>query len=169
MSTTYSLPKTTLVPLFILWFGIGDTTPIVAVALACLLPVIVGTYHGIRSTPGILIWSAEAMGTPPWLILWRVKLPAALLPILTGIRVALGFSYVLTLSSEMIATRVGIGKLIFMDGENGAYAYMFAGILAVVIVAYLTDRAMVRLMHHLLRWQDLGGADPRCVSVMAQR
>jgi ABC-type nitrate/sulfonate/bicarbonate transport system permease component len=154
VSTTYSLPKTTLVPLFILWFGIGDLTPIMAVVLACLLPVIVGTYHGIKSVPSILIWSAEAMGTPRWQILWRVRFPAALLPILTGVRVALGFSYVLTLSSEMIATRVGIGKLIFMDGENGAYAYMFAGILAVVVVAYLSDRGMVRLMHYLLRWQD---------------
>jgi ABC-type nitrate/sulfonate/bicarbonate transport system permease component len=154
VATTYSLPKATLVPLFILWFGIGDLTPIIAVVLACLLPVIVGTYHGIKAVPPLFIWSAEAMGTPRWQMLWRVKFPAALLPILTGIRVALGFSFVLTLSSEMIATRVGIGKLIFMDGENGAYAYMFAGILAVVVVAYLADRGMLRLMHYLLRWQD---------------
>jgi ABC-type nitrate/sulfonate/bicarbonate transport system permease component len=154
VATTYSLPKSTLVPLFILWFGIGDITPIVTVVLACLLPVIVGTYHGIKSVPTLLLWSAEAMGTPQRLILWRIKLPAALLPILTGIRIALGFSFVLAISSEMIATRVGIGKLIFMDGENGAYAYMFAGILAVVIVAYLSDRGMVRVMRHLLRWQD---------------
>lgn len=154
VATTYSLPKSTLVPLFILWFGIGDVTPIVTVVLACLLPVVVGTYHGVKSVPSLLIWSAEAMGTPRRLILWRIKLPAALLPILTGIRIALGFSFVLTISSEMIATRVGLGKLIFMDGENGAYAYMFAGILAVVVVAYLSDRGMVRLMRHLLRWQD---------------
>jgi len=154
VATTYSLPKSTLVPLFILWFGVGDITPIVTVVLACLLPVIVGTYHGIKAVPPILIWSAQAMGTPRRLILWRIKLPAALMPILTGIRIALGFSFVLTISSEMIATRVGIGKLIFMDGENGAYAYMFAGLLAVVLIAYLSDRGMVRLMRYLLRWQD---------------
>jgi NitT/TauT family transport system permease protein len=154
VAATYSLPKSTLVPLFILWFGVGDVTPIVTVVLACLLPVIVGTYHGIKATPPLLIWSAQAMGTPQRLILWRIRLPFALLPILTGIRIALGFSFVLTISSEMIATRAGIGKLIFMDGENGAYAYMFAGILAVIVIAYLCDRGMVRLMRHLLRWQD---------------
>jgi ABC-type nitrate/sulfonate/bicarbonate transport system permease component len=154
VATTYSLPKSTLVPLFILWFGIGDVTPIVTVVLACLLPVIVGTYHGITSVPSVLIWSAQAMGTPSRAILWRIKLPAASLPILTGIRIALGFSFVLTISSEMIATRVGIGKLIFMDGENGAYAYMFAGLLAVIVIAFIADRLMVRLMRYLLRWQD---------------
>jgi NitT/TauT family transport system permease protein len=154
VATTYSLPKAALVPLFILWFGIGNVTDILTVVLACLLPVIVSTYHGVKAVPPILVWSARAMGTPPRAILWRVLLPASLGAILTGIRIALSFCFVLTISTEMIAAKTGIGKLIFIYGESGAYAFMFGGLLAVVIVAFAADRALVAAMHHLLRWDD---------------
>ncbi len=154
VATTYSLPKSALIPLFILWFGIGDVTNILSVVLACLLPVIVSTYHGVKSVPSVIVWSARAMGTPHHLILWRILLPGALLSIFTGIRIALGFCFVLTISAEMIAAKVGIGKLIFLYGENGAYAHMFGGLLAVVIVAYAADRALLAAMNHFLRWHD---------------
>ena len=154
VATTYSLPKSSLVPLFILWFGIGDLTNILTVVLACLLPVVVSTYHGVQAVPSVLVWSAQAMGTPHGSILRRVLLPASLVSILTGVRIALGFCFVLTISAEMIAAKTGIGKLIFLYGENGAYAHMFAGILAVVLVAYAADRAFVAWMHHLLRWHE---------------
>jgi ABC-type nitrate/sulfonate/bicarbonate transport system permease component len=154
VATTYSLPKSSLVPLFILWFGIGDVTDILTVVLACLLPVIVSTYHGVQGVPALMVWSARAMGTPRYKILWRILLPGSLLSILTGVRIALGFCFVLTISAEMIAARTGIGKLIFLYGENGAYAHMFGGLLAVVIVAYAADRALLAGMRHFLRWHD---------------
>ena len=154
VTTTYSLPKSSLIPLFILWFGIGDVTNILSVVLACLLPVIVSTYHGVKAVPSVMVWSARAMGTPRHLILWRVLLPGALLAIFTGVRIALGFCFVLTISAEMIAARTGIGKLIFLYGENGAYAHMFGGLLAVIIVAYAADRMLLAAMHYFLRWHD---------------
>jgi ABC-type nitrate/sulfonate/bicarbonate transport system permease component len=94
------------------------------------------------------------MGTPRPLILWRILLPSALIAIFTGVRIALGFCFVLTISAEMIAAKLGIGKLIFLYGESGAYAHMFAGLTAVVIVAYAADRALLAVMHHVLRWHD---------------
>jgi len=154
VAMTYSLPKASLVPLFILWFGIGDTTNMLTVFLATLLPVVVSTYHGVKAVPQVLVWSAQAMGTSRAQILRRILVPASLLSILTGVRIALGFSWVLTISAEMIAAKTGIGKLIFLYGENGSYAYMFAGILAIVAVAYAADRALVWLMHAALHWHD---------------
>jgi ABC-type nitrate/sulfonate/bicarbonate transport system permease component len=154
VATTYSLPKSSLIPLFILWFGIGDVTNILSVVLACLLPVIVSTYHGVKSVPAVILWSARAMGTPHHLILWRILLPGSLLSIFTGVRIALGFCFVLTISAEMIAAKTGVGKLIFLYGENGAYAHMFGGLLAVVIVAYFADRLLLAIMHYCLRWHD---------------
>jgi ABC-type nitrate/sulfonate/bicarbonate transport system permease component len=161
VATTYSLPKSSLVPLFILWFGIGDVTNILTVVLACLLPVVVSTYHGVQAVPAFMIWSARAMGTPAHQIPWRVLLPASLLPILTGVRIALGFCFVLTISAEMIAAKTGIGKLIFLYGENGAYAHMFGGLLAVVMVAYVADRALLAVMRRFLRWHDSVHAQPQ--------
>jgi NitT/TauT family transport system permease protein len=154
VATTYSLPKSSLIPLLLLWFGIGDVTNIVTVVLACLLPVIVSTYHGVKAVPPLMIWSARAMGTPAPLIVWRILLPGALLSILTGVRIALGFCFVLTISAEMIAAKVGIGKLIFLYGESGAYAYMFGGVIAILLVAYAADRLLLAAMAYFLRWDD---------------
>ncbi len=151
---TYSLPKSALIPLFILWFGIGTATAVCAVFLACLLPMIMHTYQGVITTPRVLIWGAEALGTSRRTMLFRIYLPHALPDIFTGIRVALGFSFVLAISSEMIASTSGIGKLIFMYGENGAYDYMFAAIACVVAVAFLADRLMLEITRICLRWHE---------------
>jgi len=151
---TYSLPKSALIPLFILWFGIGTVTTVCAVFLACLLPMVVNTAHGVSSTPRVLIWGAEAFGTSPKAMLWHVFLPHALPDIFAGLRVALGFSFVLAISSEMIASTNGIGKLIFMYGENGAYDYMFAAIACIVVVAFLADRLLLTLTVEGLRWHE---------------
>lgn len=159
VATTYSLPKASLVPLFLLWFGVGNFTNILTVFLATLLPVVVGTCQGVKAVPKVLVWSARALGTSPRQMLWRVQLPEAMLPILTGVRVALGFSWVLTLSAEMIAAKTGIGKLIFIYGESGSYAHMFAGIGIVLVVAYAADRAMVALTRRALHWNDAIAAD----------
>ena len=159
VAVTYSLPKSALVPLFLLWFGIGSTTDVAAVSLACLLPILVHTYHGIQGVPELFVWSASTMGTPRRLVWTRVLLPAALPSVLTGTRIALGFSFVLTISAEMIASTDGIGRLIFMYGENGAYPYMFAAIGVVVAVAFVADRLFLALMRLLLRWHEFAQHD----------
>lgn len=152
VGATYSLPKSALIPLFMLWLGIGSLTAICTVFLACLLPMIVNTYHGVVATPKVLVWSAEALGTPKRQMLALVFLRHALPDIFTGLRIALGFSFVLSISAEMIASSSGIGKLIFMYGENGNYSYMFAAIVCIVLVAFLADRAMLAATEYFLRW-----------------
>ena len=154
VKATYSLPKTALVPLFLLWFGIGNTTDMSAVVVSTVLPVVIYTYHGICGTPHVLVWSARAMGTPEHDILRLVRLPAAAQEVLTGIRIALGFSLVVDIAAEMIAAKTGAGKLIFMYGENGAYDYMFAATIAIVALAFLIDVALVGTARHLLRWRE---------------
>ncbi|WP_168209932.1 ABC transporter permease [Tardiphaga sp. vice154] len=157
VKVTYSLPKTALVPLFILWFGIGSTTSIVAVAMSTMLPLIVYTYHGVHDTPNILIWSAQAMGTGQRGLIWKVSLRSAQHGILTGLRIGLGFAFLIAIAAEMIAAKVGIGKLLFMYGETGAYDYMFAAVFAVVIAAYAADQALLSITNHCLRWQPSAG------------
>ena len=156
IKATYSLPKTALVPLLMLWFGIGGVTNITVVVLAALLPLVVYTYHGVHGVPRVLLWSARAMGTPERRLIWRALLPAAQQEILIGLRIALGFSFVIGISAEMIASNYGIGKLMFIYGENGAYDYMFAATISLLVVAYCADRGLVHLTNHLLRWQELG-------------
>jgi len=159
IKATYSLPKTALVPLLMLWFGIGGATNITVVALAALLPLVVYTYHGVHGVPRVLVWSAQAMGTPQRNLIWRVLLRSAQQEIMIGLRIALGFSFVIGISAEMIASNQGIGKLMFIYGESGAYDYMFAATISLLVVAYCADRGLVHLSDYLLRWQDSARRD----------
>jgi ABC-type nitrate/sulfonate/bicarbonate transport system permease component len=152
VAATYSLPKAALIPLLILWTGIGTLTNCVIVFLSCLLPIVVHTQQGVASTPRVAVWSAQSLGAGPRRVLWTVRLPHALPAVFTGLRIALGFSFVLTVSSEMVASTNGLGKLIFMYGENGSYNYMFAAVLFIVIVAFVADRALIALGAWCLHW-----------------
>lgn len=154
VGATYSLPKTALVPLLILWFGVGHAMAVVAVFLTCLLPVVVHTYHGVTATPAVLVWSAQALGASRRQVLRRILLPHALPDIFTGLRVAMGFAFVVAISAEMIASTTGIGRLTFMYGENGAYDYMFAAVTSIVLVAFVADRAILGLGARCLRWHE---------------
>ena len=72
----YPVPKPALIPLFMIWLGIGDFSKIAVIALACLLPVVIATFNGARSVDPMLLWSARARGTSERRLLWRVVLPA---------------------------------------------------------------------------------------------
>ena len=159
VGATYSLPKTALVPLLILWLGVGHLMAVAAVYLTCLLPVVVHTHHGVTATPSVLVWSAQTLGASRRQLLWRILLPHALPDIFTGLRVALGFSFVVAISAEMIASTAGIGRLTFMYGENGAYDYMFAAVASIVLVAFLADRAILALGSRCLRWHESAAAE----------
>ena len=83
------------------------------------------------------------------------SLPASQRAILTGLRIALGFSFVIAIAAEMIAAHTGVGKLMFIYGESGAYDYMFAAVTAIMILAYAADRVTVAVSNRLLRWDDI--------------
>ena len=154
IKATYSLPKSALIPLFVLWFGVGGLTNILATVLTTLLPIVIYTYHGVQGVPRVFVWSAEAMGTPPATLLRRVILPAALPAILTGVRIALGFAFIVTIAAEMIVSNHGIGKLMFLYGDSGAYNYMFAAVITIVATAFIADWLLQLATAHILRWQD---------------
>jgi ABC-type nitrate/sulfonate/bicarbonate transport system permease component len=153
IKATYSLPKSALVPLFVLLFGIGGVTNILATFMTTLLPIVIYTYHGIHGVPRILVWSARSMGTPNWNLLPRILLPSASPSIFTGIRIGLGFAFIVTIAAEMIVSNYGIGKQIFLFGSSGSYSYMFAAVLVIMLAAFVADRILV-ISDHLLHWLD---------------
>ncbi len=154
---TYPLPKSALIPLLILWFGIGHNSKIVAVFLGCLLPVVLSAFNGTRGVDNQLVWSARSLGTGPIRMLWKVYFQAALPEILSGLRIALALSFTLLVSAEFLIARKGLGFLIGSLGEYGDYPAMFAGILLVALIGFTADRIYVNLMNWLLRWQEQGG------------
>ena len=154
VSVTYPLPKSALIPLLMIWLGIGDTAKVAVVFLGTVLPVIVGAYHGVRGVDHFLVWSARSCGTAGPRLVLRVLLPAALPDILAGVRTALALSFVLLISSELLVATNGLGHLISLLGEGGQYPEMFAVALLVCALGFGADRLFLGAMRWLLRWRE---------------
>lgn len=150
----YPLPKSALIPLVLVWFGLGDMSKAVLVFLGCLLPVILSTYNGIAGVDHVLVWSARSMGASRAAVVREVLLPAAAPQILTGIRTAIAFMFLLMVSSELVIARNGLGYLIGSLGDAGSYPAMFAVIITVTALGYAADRGFQRFSAHLLRWRE---------------
>jgi NitT/TauT family transport system permease protein len=150
----YPMPKSALIPVTMLWFGLGAGSKIASIFMGCLLPVVLSAYNGARGVDRVLIWSALAAGATRRQVLWEVILPAALPEILTGIRTALALSFILMVASEFLIAQSGIGYLIAFRGESGAYDAMFAGVLTVAAVGFFADRAYLWAMERVLIWRD---------------
>lgn len=148
----YPVPKPALIPLFMIWLGIGDFSKIAVIALACLLPVVVSTFNGARSVDDVLLWSARARGTSEARLLWRVVLPAALPQIAAGVRTAIAIAVIVLVSSEFISAEKGLGYLIFSYGGVGADDAMLAVVIWLAVLGYLLDRLYVAGLRRYMSW-----------------
>jgi ABC-type nitrate/sulfonate/bicarbonate transport system permease component len=148
----YPIPKSALVPLMMIWLGLGSSSKVVLIFIGCLLPVIVSAYNGAKSVNPFLLWSAASLGASRRQSLVEVLLPAAMPSVLTGIRTALGFAFILMVTSEFVIAKDGIGYLIAFLGDGGVYPSMFAAIFTVAAIGFFVDRAYSMLSGRLLRW-----------------
>ncbi len=150
----YPLPKSALIPIAIIWIGIGDWSKITLIFVGSLLPIVVSSYNAIRGVDHIFIWSAKASGASEMAVLWDIAIPAALPEILNGYRVALALCFILVIAGELVIANNGIGYLIGFLGEAGDYRGMFAGVLTISLIGFAADRLYVMLMRRLLIWQE---------------
>ena len=150
----YPMPKSALIPVTVLWLGFGNGSKILLIFLGCMLPVTVGAFNGARSSEQALVWSARSMGANRLRMLWDVVVPSAMPELLNGIRTALALSFILLVSSELIAAREGLGYLIGFLGANGTYDAMFAVVLTVALLGFIADRIYLVLTQRILRWRE---------------
>lgn len=150
----YPMPKSALIPVMIMWLGIGQLSKIGLIFLGCLLPIIVSAYNAARGVDSVLIWSAQSAGASRGQILREIVLPASLPEILAGVRTSLALSFVLLVSSEFLMAREGLGFLIAFMGEGGIYDAMFATVLLVSAIGFAADRAYLALMRRALAWRE---------------
>jgi ABC-type nitrate/sulfonate/bicarbonate transport system permease component len=150
---SYPVPKIVMLPIFMLWFGIGDLSKILIIALACFYPVFINTYTGVRQTRTILVWSALNMGAGRSRIFLSVVLPSAVPMIFAGMRVSLALSFVVMFAAEMINARSGLGYLIRVAENSLRFDLMWVSLLSIAILGYAGDRLLRVARARLLAWQ----------------
>jgi NitT/TauT family transport system permease protein len=149
----YPMPKSALIPLTILWFGLGHTSKIFLIFLGCLLPMTMSSYNGARGVEKVLLWSSASLGASRWSRIRDVVFFASLPSIMAGLRTALALASVLFVSSELVIANEGLGYLIRMTGDGGQYPAMFAVVLTVVTVGFLADRLVQMATGRVLKWR----------------
>ena len=150
---TYPVPKIVMLPIFMIWFGIGDLSKVLIIALACFYPVFINAYYGARQTRTILVWSALGMGASRWDVFRRVVVPSAAPMIFASLRVALALSFIVMFAAEMINARSGLGYLIRTAENSLRFDLMYVALLTIAILGYAGDRLVRFAQSRLLAWQ----------------
>lgn len=152
-----NIPHLALIPLVILWFGVGESSKISLVTIGVLFPIYINTYHGIRSVDSNLIEMGHSYQLNSWQLFWHIIMPGALPTILMGVRYALGVMWTTLIVSETLASSAGIG---YMSTNAQSFMDMSTILMCITIYALLgksSDLMAKSLEASLLNWQIKGG------------
>jgi NitT/TauT family transport system permease protein len=150
----YPIPKAALMPLIMLWLGVGDASKTLVIFLGVSLPIIYHSAEGARRVEEKMLWSAAAMGIAAPRRLLTIILPAALPEILAGTRTGLVLALITMVTSEMIARQAGIGNTLFNALDMAQYDAVYASILVISLLGFLADWAFERLRRSLIAWAE---------------
>lgn len=153
MQMLRTIPFTALVPLFILWFGIGELPKVLLVAFGTVIPMYVNTYGGIRNVDAKLVEAARVAGVTGSRIATKVPLPAALPTLLLGLRFALGLGWIAVIVSETIGADSGIGYLMAQARQFVRTDVMLVCLCLYAVLGLLTDFVVRELERRLLGWR----------------
>jgi len=160
MMIVYPVPKAALMPIIMLWLGVGDMSKTLVIFLGVSLPIIYHAYQGARAVEEKMLWSGAAMGMSARARMLRIVLPAALPEILTGCRTGLVLALITMITSEMIARQSGAGNILFNALDMAQYDTVFAMILIVGVMGIVLDAAFERIRLSLVRWSQPRGDMP---------
>jgi NitT/TauT family transport system permease protein len=147
-------PRVALLPILVVWLGVGAGSKVAAVFLAGLFPIIVSTQAGARQVDRLWIRATQAFGASPWQVVTKVVLPATLPAVMTGLRLGLGRAVVTVIVAEMYVSMAGVGQLLQLYGNAGRTAELIA-LATVVSVCGMAGVAVLRRLETRLspwRW-----------------
>lgn len=154
-----TLPHLAIAPLFILWFGFGETSKLLLIAKGAFFPLYVNTFLGIRSVDTKLFDVGRVLEFSRWQLITKLIIPAALPNILLGIRLSIGVAWLGLVVAELMGASAGIGYLI-NDARSFSWTeVVFVGIIVFAIVGKLSDSIVKWFEIRLHRWQDSYGKE----------
>lgn len=154
IATLFPIPKVALMPLLLLAFGFGDASKIALVAIAVFFPVIVNTYAGAANIEKIYWDVAKNYGASNTVMFTRVVFFGALPLIFAGLRIAVAVSFIVLVAAEFVASKTGIGYLIWNSWELLQVDYMFVGIVVIGIIGLITSAALQEIERKCIPWKQ---------------
>ena len=152
-------PRVALLPLIIIWLGIGILSKVGIIFLGSVFPLMINTRDGVKTTPVNLLNAAKSFGASQWQIFASVVLPSTLPFILTGLRLAVGRALIGVFVGELYAATAGIGFMVTVAGATFQTDKVFVGILIFIIVGLVGTDALDRVERRFDKWRPKVGAD----------
>ena len=148
------IPPIALIPLLIIYLGIGESARIFVIALAAFLAIIVAVYQGVWEVDKILVRAARVLGAKEHNIFAEVVVPATFPYILVGMRQGLANAWGSLVAAELIASSRGLGYMIVSSQENFRVADILVAILSIGVIGVLMDRGLLLLQAKLTPWKE---------------
>jgi NitT/TauT family transport system permease protein len=153
ISALFPIPKIALLPLLILWLGIGEEPKIATIALGVFFSTAISVYSGVDAVPRNLIRMAQSFNVPFHAIVRRVIWPGALPSILAGFRITASVALLLVVSAEMIGAQFGIGAFVLQAGNLMQTDQLLAGVVMLSVFGLAIGKVINLLEARLLHWR----------------
>lgn len=151
------IPVTAWLPLAMIIFGLGPRSAFFLVFLGAFYPILINTIFGVRNVEGRLFEAAAMLGVSPSATFAKVVLPASLPSIFTGLRLGLGFAWVVIVVGEMTGVQTGLGAIIMEARMLSRTEIVICGMVVIGILGFITDRLISAFGRWLLRWSPQHG------------
>jgi NitT/TauT family transport system permease protein len=153
VAALFPVPKIALLPLFVIWFGIGEGSKYALIALGTFTPMVVATYGAVDNVDRGLIRMGQSFGLSWWSIVRKIVLPGAMPGILSGLRIGLAIAIILLVAAEMLGATYGIGAYILEAGSLYDLERLFAGVAILSALGVLTSSVVGLVERRVLRWR----------------
>ncbi len=151
-------PRVALLPLVIIWLGIGILSKVGIIFLGAVFPILINARDGVKTTPYNLLTAAKSFGASEWQIFRSVVLPSTLPFILTGLRLGVGRALIGVMVGELYAATAGIGFMITVAGATFQTDKVFVGVLIFAITGMISMELLTKLEARFEKWRPKVGA-----------
>jgi len=156
VNACFPIPKITLLPFFLIIFGLGETSKIFTIAIGVFFLMVIITMHGVMRIDPVLVHAGQNLGTTGWKLFTKIILPASLPTIFTGLRLSLNVSLLIIVATEFVASEQGIGYFIWLSWSTLAIPKMYAGLVVIAVLGIIFTYGLNRMGYFLMPWsQDL--------------
>ena len=153
VSAIFPIPKIALLPLFIIWFGIGEGSKVATILFGTFFPTVIATYAGVDNVDRSLIRMGQSFGLSWSSIVRKIILPGALPAILSGFRISTSIAIVLLVAAEMIGAEYGVGAYILLAGSLMETDQLIAGVAMLSAIGLTMSWVIGRAEKHFLSWR----------------
>lgn len=153
IAALYPIPKSALVPLFLLIFGLGEASKIALVATGVFFPVLINSMAGVRGIGKIYLDVGHNFRASRWQLFWTIALPGAMPMILAGVRLGVGIGLVLIAIAEMIGAKSGLGYMIWNAWEILFVEKMYVGLIVIAMLGFCSTLLLKELERFAIPWQ----------------